>query len=128
MVNDLIDKGCVPKKSFTIDFPDISEKLIRHFTRGYFDGDGYIGCNLNSNRFRIKIATGSSKFFESVKTIIKQFTFYKDANTYIIDFGGIHQVNKFTTWIYQDSNIYLDRKYLRHLEIDAIRKVRYVHS
>ena len=36
--------GCTPKKSLTLKFPDEnifkSKDLIRHFIRGYFDGDG----------------------------------------------------------------------------------------
>ncbi len=40
----LIEKGCVPNKSYVLKFPDEnifkSKDLIRHFIRGYFDGDG----------------------------------------------------------------------------------------
>lgn len=39
----LIDKGCHQRKTFTIKFPYfLNEHLIRHFIRGYFDGDGCI--------------------------------------------------------------------------------------
>ena len=38
--------GCTPRKSLTLKFPDEdifkSKDLIRHFIRGYFDGDGCI--------------------------------------------------------------------------------------
>ena len=42
---DVINLGCVPRKTFTLSFP--SEKivprfLVRHFIRGYFDGDGCV--------------------------------------------------------------------------------------
>lgn len=40
----LIKQGCVPKKSLILTFPTIDQvpvELIRHFIRGYFDGDGY---------------------------------------------------------------------------------------
>ncbi|MDL2302602.1 LAGLIDADG family homing endonuclease, partial [Lachnospiraceae bacterium OttesenSCG-928-D06] len=45
MCRDLISLGCVPQKSLTLTFP--SEELlpgnyVRHFIRGYFDGDGCI--------------------------------------------------------------------------------------
>lgn len=41
---DLINLGCVPKKSLILTFPSeeqIPKKLIKHFIRGYFDGDGW---------------------------------------------------------------------------------------
>ena len=40
-VNDLIDKGCVKQKSLILQPPkNIPDDLIRHFIRGFFDGDG----------------------------------------------------------------------------------------
>ena len=41
---DLIKQGCVPKKSLILNFPtenQVPKNLIRHFIRGYFDGDGW---------------------------------------------------------------------------------------
>ena len=42
--NILNSYGCTPRKSLTLKFPDRdifkSSDLIRHFIRGYFDGDG----------------------------------------------------------------------------------------
>ena len=41
--------GCTPRKSLTLKFPDISifssKSLVRHFIRGYIDGDGSIMVN-----------------------------------------------------------------------------------
>ena len=41
--------GCTPNKSLTLKFPNEnifkSKDLIRHFVRGYFDGDGCISYN-----------------------------------------------------------------------------------
>ena len=40
-------QGCTPRKSLTLKFPNESifgdKSLIRHFIRGYFDGDGSLG-------------------------------------------------------------------------------------
>ena len=50
--NSLINKGCIPKKSLILEFPNLSQVpkfLIRHFIRGYFDGDGCI-CNQLNNK------------------------------------------------------------------------------
>lgn len=43
MANDLRDLGLYPNKSLNIkNIPDIKKSLMRHFIRGYFDGDGSI--------------------------------------------------------------------------------------
>jgi len=44
MKDDLIALGCIPRKSLLLKFPtsnQVPEHLIRHFIRGYFDGDGH---------------------------------------------------------------------------------------
>ena len=43
MVADLEKWGCIENKTFKLRFPDfLSEDLIPHFIRGYFDGDGSV--------------------------------------------------------------------------------------
>lgn len=45
MVRDLEDKGIGRRKTFTLDFPSknqVPDHLMRHYLRGYFDGDGCI--------------------------------------------------------------------------------------
>ena len=46
MKQDLILYGCTPNKSLTLEFPNKAifkdPDLIRHFIRGYFDGDGSV--------------------------------------------------------------------------------------
>lgn len=45
IVNDLIDKGCYYNKTNIVKFPtreQVPEDMIKHFIRGYFDGDGSI--------------------------------------------------------------------------------------
>lgn len=43
MVRDLIEKGCVPKKSKTCPAPTgVPDELFRHFARGVTDGDGHL--------------------------------------------------------------------------------------
>ena len=42
MYGDLLKLGLYPNKSLTVKFPNIPQKYIDHFIRGYFDGDGCI--------------------------------------------------------------------------------------
>jgi hypothetical protein len=43
MDDDLINLGCIPNKSLILMPPNLKDKFIPHFIRGYFDGDGSIG-------------------------------------------------------------------------------------
>ena len=43
LADDLIKLGCIPNKSLKLLPPNLTDELINHFIRGYFDGDGSIG-------------------------------------------------------------------------------------
>lgn len=70
--DDLKKLGCMPAKSLIIDFPSFfeDEKLLWHFIRGLFDGDGCISRRQNK-RFEIhwvgspKLCQGLSGFLNS---------------------------------------------------------------
>ena len=47
----LVNKGFTKNKSYEFKIPDMDESLIRHFIRGYFDGDYY--CNTNHTYIQI---------------------------------------------------------------------------
>lgn len=116
--NSLKAKGCHQTKSFNIIFPNwLPEKLIRHFIRGYFDGDGCIYTH--QDQLGIMIVS-TKEMITSLSQVIKHNTLanphisyperYKN-NTCRLDFGGSRQVKRFCEWIYKDATIYLDRKY-----------------
>ena len=120
---DLINKGCIPKKSLILDFPNenqVPKHLIRHFIRGYFDGDGWF-TNTESC-FQIGII-GTENFINGFLNSIENTN--KDnkildvhrkngAKRYV--FGAYDDVLNFLNWIYKDSNIYLERKYNSYLD------------
>ena len=46
MALDLVNLGCVPRKSYNLDtFPTLPKDFVRHFIRGYFDGDGTVSIS-----------------------------------------------------------------------------------
>jgi hypothetical protein len=115
---DLIKLGCIPNKSLTLKFPNESQvpkTLIRHFIRGYFDGDGCIShLKNNQNSFSISLL-GTFEFLTSIlseyklsKTLIR-----KDkriiTNTFILNFKRTEGL-EFLYKLYNNSNIFLDRK------------------
>ena len=122
--NDLTLLGCTSTKSFTIQFPKLNSDLIRHFIRGYFDGDGSIVKSKKEDMYytSVSLCSGSSDF---IKQIIIEFnqhtnshckqTGYKrpNAELYIICLKNTLCI-KFLNWLYQDASIYLNRKYDRY--------------
>ena len=66
MATDLAKAGCYNKKSLTLKFPteeQVPSKLIRHFLRGYVDGDGCLCCTEKTKQFSI---TGTEDFFKGM--------------------------------------------------------------
>lgn len=45
----LISKGCVPKKSLILDFPEVPKEFLPDFIRGCWDGDGTVSFNKSCN-------------------------------------------------------------------------------
>ena len=129
MVNDLIDKGCVRHKSLLLKFPDnriINKKLLRHFLRGYFDGDGSLILTPNSINFKI---CGTREFLEDVIKIFnenipgysfnnKLYKRRKDSkNNFYISYGGIQKTYAVIKWLYHNSKVFLDRKYEKYIKL-----------
>jgi hypothetical protein len=116
----LADKGCHQTKSFDIIFPEwLDQDLVRHFVRGYFDGDGCLHINKASDQLNMQIVS-TKEMITSIQTILTkdlQINCYISHperytnNTYRLDSGGSRQILRFCEWIYKDSTIFLERKY-----------------
>lgn len=125
-VNQLINIGCIPKKSLILKFPNkdiIPTNLIRHFIRGYFDGDGCLSFCKYYNKVFPKISIVGTKEFlsETSNELSKYYNkvyWYKDSrwngNTFSINFGNKDSY-EIINYIYNNSSIYLERKYNRYL-------------
>ena len=120
----LIQKGCIPKKSLLLKFPteqQVPSYLLRHFLRGYFDGDGhftntdscfeagYIGT-LEFIQNSLKILPDTLRKNSKIKDVHRK----DGAKTY--SFYSYHDVKIFLDYLYKDCNIYLDRKYEHYLD------------
>lgn len=127
MFNDLNILGCIPKKSLVLKFPDKSifksEELIRHFIRGYFDGDGWITTGVrNSGKKYISIGfCGTLEFLSKLNEYIPiKGNVYKEkrriTNTYRLLKSGSNNALKFYKYFYENSSIFLKRKYLKFVE------------
>jgi hypothetical protein len=122
IVDDLKKHGMCEKKSFTIRFPNINVKYIKDFVRGYFDGDGHFYTSekhINNNRIQI---ISNNAFIDDLKKVIEENINVKCiineseiANIYRLNIFGNVKVKKFLDWIYKDSHLKLNRKYLHYI-------------
>ena len=133
----LVSYGMVPRKSLIKIFPEVilnsSEDIIRHFIRGYFDGNGFIGIYDNANKSGKYVSTCISTTLEmcnSIKEIYKQYLNIdcyieksdktNDANNYKIWVYGKDRILTVLDWMYKDSTIKMERKYNKYLEAKRI--------
>lgn len=133
--NDLVNFGVSPNKTFYITFPNwIEKKIISHFIRGYFDGDGCLYKSKNEKIFYWSIV-GATNFCQSIKNILLE---QLDIISYIYNHktsNGISYLRvrakkdiiKLCNWLWHDSKIHLDRKYAKFndlikLNIDKLGK------
>lgn len=117
LYNQLLKHGIVPHKTTELKFPTtIPEQLIRHFVRGYFDGNGSFAKSKGKD-YTFKF-NGTYDFLQGLLKVLNSNTkILKDtrANNYYVCFGGHYQVLRIGDWLYNESTIYLERKYERYL-------------
>ena len=121
MANDLIRKGCVPRKSLILKPPKgLSKHLTSHFIRGYFDGDGCVGFYENRNAFMLQIL-GTKPVLNWIQTILENklitSRIRKDnrGDFFILDITGRDNFEAFFNYIYKDKKYFLGRKYDKYV-------------
>lgn len=124
--NDLTNHGAIPAKSLVLTFPEwLDQKYIRHFIRGYFDGDGSLIKNNLKNKkhhawhFHLM---GTENFCRFVQTFFENnFRVHvivsKDRKLTTVRLSKRSSVKSILDYLYGDASIYLKRKYLRYLEL-----------
>lgn len=132
LVKDLCNYGCVENKTFKIKFPELKSKLIRHFIRGFFDGDGSVSTydNNYSKGGRMNMVSGSHQFLKEccdflVNNLNLTNNEIKNHETYYtIEWGGRIDIELIFNFFYKNSNIYLDRKKKKFEEAVKINSLR----
>ena len=126
---DLNDKGCVPNKSLTLTFPNESifedKDLIRHFIRGYCDGDGSLTWSNKEHTVPSICFVGTREFLESIQVYLGKGYLMQKPNcsefTYRLSYTHTKAFNA-SKYMYENSNIYLNRKYNIYTEYCAAVK------
>jgi len=121
----LVEYGCIYNKSLTLQFPNENifknKSLIRHFIRGYFDGDGCVSyVNKEHSKLNIQVL-GTEIFLSKLLTYcpdkLKDLSLRHNHNNPNESTMFFNTSNKkaitFLKFIYNNSSIYLERKYNR---------------
>jgi hypothetical protein len=133
--------GLVNNKTNLLEFPDktiLPEKLISHFVRGFFDGDGCVTVKKrilkNNNSYSETLFFSFTATYQMCESLQKIFNKNinlninkihkrhknRKANTYHIVYGGNKQALKFYNWLYKDcENLKITRKKLKFENINS---------
>lgn len=117
----------VPNKTKILKFPHhLSDANMRHYLRGYFDGDGSV-CESFSNKnsttatLYATFCSGCPEYSEDLFEYLSQ---HLDLGGNLQYYGTKHQLKYCTndakillSWMYKDSKVHLSRKYVKYLDI-----------
>lgn len=120
MMRDLAVYGIIPRKTFGHPCPTgIPAKGIRHFLRGYFDGDGCITEKSQRDCSVLQYALavcGGRQFLEwfreqarvGVPTLAGNLREMR--GTWLLTIGGNRQAGALARWLYEGATVSLERK------------------
>lgn len=124
--NDLVKLGIGYNKSYAnLHIPNINSELIRHFIRGYFDGDGSFSLFIHSPKDRpntylkckFSIDSKTCSILEDIQKELSKYNiktsiiYLKRNDMWRISTGSKVEAKKLYQYLYKDSNFYLTRKY-----------------
>lgn len=119
--NDLVRLGLTPNKSLTLKWINVPKEYKRHFIRGYFDGDGSLTEQFQTEKY-CKLTIQFLGTVDFLQGLVKTF----EDELGIVDTGKkientqskakclryrTKQARDILIWLYSDSNIYMNRKY-----------------
>ena len=116
----LVELGCDKAKTHNLKFPteeQVPSHLIRHFVRGYFDGDGSVSGDkqkqfsfVGTIDFLLPLQQILVKELNFSKTKLDQRHEDREDSIRALRYCGINQCITFRDWLYKDATIYLERK------------------
>lgn len=122
LCEDLIRHGVGRSKSKDLTLPNLPDNLMRHYIRGYFDGDGCWYIN-KENTLNFNIISSVESFAIELREFIKnkcalensvKLSFNKNAYQFI--YSGNIQCKRIYDYLYEDGGPWLDRKYKKSTE------------
>lgn len=135
MIDDLLNLGIIPNKTNVVKYPNIPIEIESHFMRGLFDGDGCISIHKDKregkggDRGQVNICSGSKDFIEIYVDRLATYIGIKKNNIrcprgtyYVIDWGGLSDVERIYNFFYENATVFLKRKK------ETFDKVMDIHS
>jgi len=119
--DNIISLGGMRKKSLVILMPEVPDKYLGDFVRGYFDGDGCITFDKNCKKHMSYITSGSEKFLIQMQKRLSIFGIYCHKNNQIsLKFNADNTIKLGNLMYYDGMNIklLLKRKYEKFLSIN----------
>ncbi len=128
--DDLLKLGISERKRLTLNFPKIPNNLVRHFLRGYFDGDGCVFLR-NTNKYRSPVATifytASLNMAQGIHNILSgvlhelyasniQTRFSNNQTPYYTLSCGHKASLKLFGYMYHDTELYMERKFQKFIK------------
>jgi hypothetical protein len=122
MFDNLARFNIVPRKSLVYTFPKwlVSHDLVRHYMRGYFDGDGSLYWMKHKTKadqlcFNLR---GTPRFLRTYRSILerecglpkRKGPIRINNGIGVLEYGGNLVVDKIGQWLYNPSEVFLPRK------------------
>lgn len=132
LIAGAIGKGLLPKKNMRTQLPHIPGEYLRHFVRGYLDGDGWVILRNGRNEFDVGFSSGNKEFLKLLDDIIKKVLGVSSSGvrkrikitprkvrstTYMVEYYSA-SAYKLAQWLFEGlliSDLFLDRKYKKYL-------------
>ena len=116
LCSDLNHHGVPPRKSLILSPPiDVSNNLMYHWIRGYFDGDGSVHIN-KKNYLKSHIA-GTEEVCNFIARIIGfGYVRLSSKNLHHVRIYKQSEIKEFYHLLYDDSTIFLERKRDKFIE------------
>lgn len=120
---ELATYGLGPRKSLTLEYPDLPKNMQANFVRGFFDGDGCIS-KMAPPRTSYRISfCGPRPFLKSLRAVINaqndinSGSISRNGKIAVLAYNGRHSAERILHWMYEGSTLdtRLARKYSKYL-------------
>jgi intein/homing endonuclease len=115
IIEKLINYGCIPNKSLILEWPKgIPNNLMRHFIRGYFDGDGWLSGKTVGFISSYEFCLSLQSYLLSHLSI--QSYYKKDNKVGRVLIHKKSYIQSLYKYMYDNATIFLKRKHDKFLE------------
>lgn len=125
----LSEYGLNQAKTYTLQIPILEDELMKHFIRGYFDGDGCLSVTKRKDRAENSLVyqfniTGmenplkviQNHLVNNIGVVDNGLKHRKSTVAVTIHYSGRNICKRILDYLYQDATIYLQRKYNKYRE------------